>query len=249
MIQKENLISFQKISKTFGKSEVLSNLNLNIHKQEIIAVVGKSGCGKSTLFKIFLGFYKPDQGDIYYKKHNLVHNPKQIREIVGFVSQENSFYEKLSIQENLKFFAKLYKVSKSETTHRMDHLLELTNLTHAKKTIADKISGGMKRRLEFAISLIHNPEILILDEPFTGLDIKIRDELWEVIKQIKQSGVTIIVASHLLGSVQKHAERVVFLHNKQIFVDIDLKQKIQTNPNFDLEKYFKEVITRWWYSH
>lgn len=242
--EKTPLISFQKITKKFKSKVVIENLDLDIYKNEIIVLVGKSGCGKSTLFKILLGFYKPTSGHILYEKKDLVNEPDKIREIVGFVSQENSFYENLTVFENLSFFAKLYSVPKKEIKFRIDHLLELVNLKHAKNSLSSKISGGMKRRLEFAISLIHNPNILILDEPFTGLDIKIRDELWDVVNEIKQSNVTVLVATHLLNSAVEHSNRVVFLHNKKITKEIDIKHEISKNPNFNLEKKFYEEVER-----
>ncbi len=136
----------------------------------------------------------------------------------------------------------MYHVSKSEIKHRGDYLLKLVNLFDVKNMLALKLSGGMKRRLEFAISLIHNPSILILDEPFTGLDIKIRDDLWGVINDIKEHGVTVIVSTHILSTAQKHVGRVVFLHDRKIALDLDLKKELKSNSHFSLEKKFYEVI-------
>jgi ABC-2 type transport system ATP-binding protein len=238
------LISFKGIAKKFGNKTIINNLDLNINRDEIIALVGKSGSGKSTLFKIFLGLYKPDLGKIIYDGEDLVNNPKKIQHIVGFVSQENSFYEQLSVIENLVFFANLYHVSKLDISHRSDYLLKLVNLFDVQNMLALKLSGGMKRRLEFAISLIHNPSILILDEPFTGLDIQICDDLWEVINDIKYQGVTVIVSTHILSTAQKHVQRVVFLHDKKICLDLDLKSELLKNPNFSLEDKFYGVISK-----
>lgn len=235
-MEKQVLISFQNISKTFKNKPVLLNLNLNIYENEIVALLGKSGCGKSTLLKILIGFYSLDRGQVLYKNENISNNYNKIKNITGFVTQENSFYEKLTIEENLIFFAKLYKVKKYNLNYRINYLLKLVKLENSRKILSDKISGGMKRRLEFAISLVHNPELLILDEPLTGLDIQIRDELWEVLKDIKDSGVTVIISTHLLKSAQEHCSRVVILNNKCIESDFQL------NPNLDLEAKFLEVI-------
>jgi ABC-2 type transport system ATP-binding protein len=239
-----HLISFNGIVKKFGSKTILNHLDLKINKNEIIALVGQSGCGKSTLFKIFVGLSKPDVGKIMYNGEDLVNNPKNIQHIVGFVSQENSFYEQLTVIENLEFFAKLYNVSEFNIKHRGKYLLDLVSLLDSKNVLASNLSGGMKRRLEFAISLVHNPTILILDEPFTGLDIKIRDELWKVVKDIKTHGVTVIVSTHILSSAQKHVQRVVFLHNRRISLDLDLAAEIKVNSKFSLEKKFYEVISK-----
>lgn len=233
------IISFQKIDMIFGSRTILNNLNMDIFKDEIIALVGKSGSGKSTLIKILLGFYPPTQGNIYYSGKNIVNNQKIISKIVGFVSQENSFYEKLTVYENLVFFAKLYQVNKRDIETRAEHLLELTKLSYAKDYYVSKISGGMKRKLEFAISLMHNPSILILDEPFTGLDVQIRDELWNVLVKIKKLGVTVIILTHLLSSAQKHVDRVFILSNYNI-AKIVTKNELEAD-NFNLEKLFLEV--------
>ena len=244
---KENakpIISFKNINKLFNKTTILHNLNLDIYEGEIIALLGKSGCGKSTLLKILIGFYPPDKGHIFYNEKNITKNFKEIRQISGFVSQENSFYEKLTVLENLSFFAKLYNVSSKDIKNRSEYLLDMVNLKHAKNILASNISGGMKRRLEFAISLIHNPKILILDEPLTGLDIEIRDELWKVIKDIRKSGVTIIISTHLLSSAQKHATRVAILNNYSIQKDFILNNNHRDTNSFSLENKFLEVINK-----
>lgn len=239
MAERTSLIKFINIEKSFRNVTILKNLSLKIYSDEIIFIIGPSGSGKSTLFKILLGFYKPDSGFIYFGNKNLVYNNNLIRSIVGFVSQENSFYERLTVEENIIFFAKLYGVSKKELEVRLNYLLNLVKLNKYRNIIGEKLSGGMKRRLEFAISLIHNPKILILDEPFTGLDIKIQDDLWKLLYEIKREGVTILISTHILWIAERYADRVVFLHNHKIVKDLNLKDY---NYNIDLKKLFYEVI-------
>ena len=244
MEKKTPLISFLNISKQFNYQFILKDLNLNIYKGEILGLLGKSGCGKSTLLKILIGFYKPSIGNIYYKNKNLINNISEIRKIVGFVSQENSFYEKLTVEENIVFFSKLFYVSKKDLEDRLDFLLDLVDLKNSKDTLAENLSGGMKRRLEFAISLIHNPEILILDELFTGLDILIKQQLWEVVLKIKESGVTIIICSHLIDYIEKYCDRVVILNNKKIQAEIEIQEYKKNHLNFSLESFFIEEIKK-----
>lgn len=244
-LSNNELLSLKNINKSFRKTEVLKNLSLNIYSNEIVALLGKSGCGKSTLFKILLGFYNPDSGNIFYDSKKYKFPFKKIRNVVGFVSQENSFYEELTVRENLVFFSKLYGVPRKDVDFRLDFLLKLVNLENFSNLISKKLSGGMKRRLEFAISLIHNPKILILDEPFTGLDVKIRDELWEVLKHIRNNGVTVLIASHLISSVQKNVDRVVFLHKKKIVEELVISKTLKNPRLYDLEAKFKEVVLNW----
>lgn len=242
MEAKVPIIKFKNITKVFNHQTVLYDLSLDIFANEIVVLLGRSGCGKSTLLKILIGFYPPDEGNIYYNTYNLTRNYERIRSIAGYVSQENSFYEKLTVEENLRFFASLYHVNRKVLNERIDELLALVNLTSAKKVLADKISGGMKRRLEFAIALIHDPKLLILDEPFTGLDIKIRDELWNVVKKIKSSGVTIIISTHLLHSSQKNCDRVVILNKNKVVENFLISPQMRDLNCFNLEEKFLEVI-------
>ncbi len=233
------ILEFKNIQKTFRGNTILNEFNLQIRENEIFALIGKSGCGKSTVLKILLGVYKPSRGELLYNGEDLIRNRKLLKNIVGYVSQENSFYELLSVRENLEFFGKLYKVSKEDIEFRIKNLLHLVRLESAADTISSNLSGGMKRRLEFAISLIHNPHILILDEPFAGLDIELRDELWKLLETIRDSQVTVIIISHLLSSVQKHANRAGIIHKRNIKKIVELK-----NTNAHLEKEFLEVVKK-----
>ncbi len=233
------ILEFKNIQKTFRGNTILNEFNLQIRENEIFALIGKSGCGKSTVLKILLGVYKPSRGELLYNGEDLIRNRKLLKNIVGYVSQENSFYELLSVRENLEFFGKLYKVSKEDIEFRIKNLLHLVRLESAADTISSNLSGGMKRRLEFAISLIHNPHILILDEPFAGLDIELRDELWKLLETIRDSQVTVIIISHLLSSVQKHANRAGIIHKRNIKKIVELK-----DTNAHLEKEFLEVVKK-----
>mgnify|MGYP003683826737 CR=1 FL=1 len=238
-MEKKAILEFKKVRKIFRTSTVLNDCSFKVYNHEILAVLGKSGTGKSTIIKLLLGLHIPDRGEILYEGKELSYQNKDFAKIVGYVSQENSFYEKLTVQENLIFFGKLYDVNKKDIEYRSRELLNLVKLTSAKHTIADKLSGGMKRRLEFAISLIHNPHILILDEPFAGLDIEIREDLWNVLDKIRGSQVTVIIITHLLSSVQKHANRALILHNFNIKKEVDLKVESR-----DLEHIFLSEVKK-----
>jgi ABC-2 type transport system ATP-binding protein len=233
------ILEFKNVRKIFRSSTVLNDCSFKIYNHEITAILGKSGSGKSTIIKLLLGLHKPESGEILYEGKHLNYGRGDFSSIVGYVSQENSFYEKLSVQENLTFFGKLYGVSKKDLEFRSKELLNLVKLTASKDLISEKLSGGMKRRLEFAISLIHNPHILILDEPFAGLDIEIREDLWNVLDKIRESEVTVIIITHLLSSVQKHANRALILHKFNIKKEVDLKSNVK-----DLESIFLEEVKK-----
>lgn len=232
-------LSLRDVSITFGSKKVLDLINLDIYKGQTILLAGVSGGGKSTLLKILLGIYKPDSGNIYNRFLTL--NPEKKSSVIGFVAQENSFYEKLTVYENMKFFANVYGLSKVDMNTRIDFLLSFFNLDFAKKTLASSLSGGMKRRLEFAITLLPEPLVLILDEPFSGLDVRMHHEIWHFMEKIKKSGVTIVISSHFLLSAQMYVDRTLILYKGKFVADLDIKKQNVLDPSFNLEKYFLEV--------
>lgn len=206
------LIEFKGITKRFKKEVVLDNLQLEIFEDEIFGIVGRSGAGKSTLMRVLMGFFPPDEGSIIYKGEDITTHTNKIREIVGLTTQENSFYPKLTIEENLQYYGRMYGLAKDQLEHRVPLLVDLMHLTGHHKTLAEDLSGGMKRRLDFAISLIHDPDLLIFDEPTTGLDPILSENIWDIIWRIRSSGKTVIIISHIFDEIERHCDRVGILN-------------------------------------
>ena len=235
------ILRFRNISKHFKKKVVLDNLNLNIYENQINFFLGKSGCGKTTLLKILVGLIKQSRGEIYFRGQKFSRKSfKSFRRQIGFVTQDNSFYEDLTVFQNLVFYSKVFSLKKVFYLSRIQELLKFTDLQNARKVTAKNLSGGQKRRLEFSIALLPHPEILILDEPFTGLDIGLKQGIWKLIERIKFQNVSIILISHELKDILKYLDKIAIFGNKRIFEQIDVK-KFQENKNFDLEKYFLEI--------
>ncbi|MBN1502180.1 ABC transporter ATP-binding protein [Candidatus Woesearchaeota archaeon] len=230
------LIQFKKVCKSFGDKEIIKNLSLDLFPGEIFGLVGTSGCGKSTLMKLLLGVYPPDSGNILINGEDISNNLTRIRKLVGYTTQENSFYDKLTIYENLKYYANLYNLKQGDEFHQhLNALLHSVGLLEHKNAIAGRISGGMKRRLDFAISLIHNPKILILDEPTTGLDPLLVKQFWEIVKKTKSEDNTMIISSHIFPEIQENADRVGIMHNKHIL-------KIVKPGGKSLFSLFKNIV-------
>ena len=229
------IIEFIDIEKSFKKNKVLENLNLSINKGDLIGLIGKSGEGKTTLLRVLIGFYKINNGKIIFKDKDITKKTQLIRDGVGFCTQENSFYPELTIEENLFYYGRLYKIKRKTLKHQVNKLLDLVNLTDHKKTVSNKISGGMKRRLDFAISLIHDPEILILDEPTTGLDPMMRKSIWDLIEKIHKEGKTVIVSSHLLDFIEDKCNKIGMLSKGQVhlFTMAHLKKKYPKLKNLN----------------
>lgn len=231
------LLSVKNLSKKFGKKVIFSNVSFDVKRGEILGLIGRSGCGKSTLFKILVGYIKQDSGKIYYDNKEIGRDFKKIRNLVGYTTQDNSFYEKLTVYENMKYYANLYGIYGKKAKDRINYLLTAVELTNSRKLLAEKISGGMKRRLDFAISLLHNPELIILDEPTAGLDQALVDQFWEIVKGIvKKENKAALVTSHIIDEIERNCSRVIIMHNKGIArtISSDSEKK-------GLRKTFREI--------
>lgn len=218
-------IQIQNISKSFGRNTVLDNVTLNITYSEIFGIIGRSGSGKTTLLNILIGFYKPDKGSIIFQSRDLLRDLANVKQQFGFTSQIGSFYDRLTVRENLLYFGKMYNVPDSVLRDRIPELLKLVELEDAANTLGGKLSSGMQKRLDIACSLIHDPKILILDEPTEDLDPILREEINDLMRKInKEKNVTMIITSHLLGEMEDVCNRVAILDNHKIITQGTIDQ-------------------------
>lgn len=216
-IKKEmSLIQVKELGKRFGSNVVLQDVNLDINENEIFGIIGINGSGKTTLLKIIVGFYKPEQGRVFYNNQPLHKMMKQIKHDFGFTTQENSFYPKLTVLENIRYFGSLYGLNKKQIQVNVQRLLSLMDLEDVSNKLAEHLSGGMQRRLDMACSMIHNPKVLILDEPTEDLDPLLRKDIVRLIKKINSLGTTIIITSHILDDIEILCHRIAILHNKKV---------------------------------
>ena len=172
-----SLIELQNVTQIFSKRSVLENVNLTINYDDFVGIIGASGSGKTTLLRIILGIYTPPLGKIIANSASLQHT-------IGFASQDDAFYPRLTVLENMFYFGELYGISKTILNQRIPYLLQLVKLEDAGEATARNLSGGMKRRLGIALALIHDPKVLILDEPTAGLDIVLQRHIWKIINII-----------------------------------------------------------------
>ncbi len=233
-----NVIQLRGVSKRFGDHVVLDHLDLDIPENDIFGIIGVNGSGKTTLLRLLVGFYTPTEGEVYYQGHRLHDVLTQAKREFGFTTQENSFYPQLTVQENIKYFGSLYGLPKAKIQKNMEDLLSLVELRDCKDVLAQHLSGGMQRRLDFACSLIHDPKVLILDEPTEDLDPLLRREIVRLIKRINGLGITIIITSHLLDDVELLCDHVAILHNQSIMKTgtiADLRQLYHFREEVHLE--------------
>ncbi|HDP73836.1 MAG TPA: ABC transporter ATP-binding protein [Candidatus Woesearchaeota archaeon] len=214
------ILKTQDLSVYFGDNRILNNINLSVHSSEILGVVGVSGSGKTTLLLSLLGLVKPSSGTVLFshkRKKDYVFKPVNehldyFRSHVGFSSQHPSFYTKLTIKENLSFFGNMMLVGKGLLQQRINVLLDLFELKQHRDKLAEELSGGMQKRLDMAISIVHNPLILLLDEPTGELDPLLRKEIWFLTKRINEKGKTVILCSHFINDLEQVCDRIAVLH-------------------------------------
>ena len=211
-----NQIEIKDLSKKFGKHVVLDNVKLSIPKQKIYGIIGESGSGKTTLLKTIVGFWKTDKGKIEFEGRDLEKNTKFIRQIVGFATQDDAVYPKLTVKENLEYFGALSNVPSNTLKNNIEKVLKFVNLEFAKNELGQNLSGGMQRRLDIACALIHNPRILILDEPTEDLDPLLRKDIVKLIKRINSDSTTIIITSHLLDEAEDLCDEIAILHQGRV---------------------------------
>ncbi|MDM5329132.1 ABC transporter ATP-binding protein [Neobacillus sp. CF12] len=201
------------VSKSFGKRLVLNQINLTVESGEIFGLIGPSGSGKTTLVKIIVGMDSPNQGDVQVL-NTAVPNLKLLQRI-GYMAQADALYSDLTGEENLAFFASLFKLKKEEQKKRIAYAAHLVNLTDDLKKKVQNYSGGMKRRLSLAVALIQDPEILILDEPTVGIDPELRRSIWAELYRLKNEGKTILVTTHVMDEAEK-CDRLAMVRDGEI---------------------------------
>jgi|GEM_PF-42437 len=223
------------VCKRYGNREVLSGINLEVRKGEILGLIGASGAGKTTLLHMLVGFIPSTSGDILFHAYtakgviecNVLEHQHLVNRSYGFASQQPSFYEKLTVSENLHYFGTMYGLSSDAIEKNAEVLLRLMELKASAHLLAEHLSGGMKRRLDIACALIHNPQVLIMDEPTADLDPVLRTHIWEVVKRINARGTTIILSSHHLNELDALCNRIGILKDGKI-VDIDTPEKLKS---------------------
>lgn len=194
-------IRIENVNRSFGKKQVLFDISLDIPYSQILGILGPSGSGKTTLVKMIAGIDVATSGEVYVLNEKM---PKlTLMNKIGYMAQADALYGDLTAEENLNFFASMYNFPKSKKKQRIIEVMELVNLTDFLKRQVKQYSGGMKRRLSLAIALIHEPPVLILDEPTVGIDPILRKSIWAELHRLRDSGTTIIVTTHVMDELEK----------------------------------------------
>ncbi len=247
----ENQIVINNLSKVYDNGfNALKNINLNIKKGEIFAMLGPNGAGKTTLISIICGIVKPSSGKVTVEDFDIIEDYRETRSRIGLVPQELTLEQFETVFNNVSYSRGLYG-KKPDPTH-IEKVLKQLSLWDKKDLILRKLSGGMKRRVLIAKALSHEPKILFLDEPTAGVDVELRQEMWKVVKSLREIGVTIILTTHYIEEAEAIADRVGVINQGEIIIveqkkelikkmgrkvlSVELQKEIQNVPS-SLKKY------------
>ncbi len=236
-------ISAQSIYKNFGKIKALQAVSFSIHKGELFALLGPNGAGKTTLIKILAGIIPPDKGQVLIDGKDFFKDISTFKKEIGVVPQTINLEPELSLEENLLIHGLIYRMSLKKIKQRIKEVLLFADLLERKKDKVKHLSGGMKRRLLIARALMHEPSILLLDEPTVGLDPQIRRKLWELIKKIQLKGATILLTTHYMEEAEQLADKVAFIHKGKLIVIDTPSNLISSLGQYAIDIYTKEKRT------
>lgn len=224
------LIQLKEVGKTISKAKILEDVNLVIQEGDVFGIIGQSGSGKTTLLNLIAGFLAPSEGKVSYvskidgRPRNLTRNFHKIKKHIGFTHQHYSFYPKLTVKENVLHFGQLQGVKSKILVENAKNVLKFTGLYDHRNKLAEHLSGGMKRRLDITCSLMHKPKVLLLDEPTADLDPVLQKDILRLIQQVNQQGITVIIASHHLESLELICNKIALLHNGRIHTHGELEE-------------------------
>lgn len=228
----QKLIELEQVSKAYrlpkGKTlEVLKNITLTVYQGEVIGLLGINGAGKTTLSSILATLHPPTSGNVLYNGQSIYQNLLEFRKLIGFCPQKPNVSPYLTLRQSLEFAGEFYGLDATTIHSRVERLMNDFDLQKYAHNFIYTLSGGYKQRFMIARALMHNPKIVLLDEPTVALDAPVRRYLWEVIRELKKSGVTVILTTHYLEEAEALADRICLLHKGEIML-IDSPENLKT---------------------
>ena len=225
MESKNSAINVEALSKHFGEVRAVEELSFEVHSGEIFGLVGPDGAGKTTTMRMLAGVMPPDAGSATVGGCDVVHDPERAKLRLSYMPQRFGLYEDLTVDENIRFYADLFGVRKTDREQQSDRLLTAAGMSEFRKRLAGKLSGGMKQKLGLVCALIHKPEVLLLDEPTTGVDPVSRRDFWKILYELALEGTAILISTAYLDEAER-CHRVALLHRgKFLFCDTPSRLK------------------------
>ena len=209
------------LRKRYGKKEVVNGVSLELRKGEIVGLLGPNGAGKTTTFYMITGMIRPNAGQVYLEKDNITSLPmyKRARLGIGYLSQEPSVFRRLSVEDNLKLILQTMNLSRKEVSLRIEQYLDDLSITHIRKRKGYQLSGGERRRTEICRSLLTEPDFMLLDEPFSGIDPIAVEEIQNIVIDLKKRGIGVLITDHNVHETLSITDRAYLLFEGKIFIE------------------------------
>jgi ABC-2 type transport system ATP-binding protein len=216
-------IFVEKLTKTFGKFTAVDSISFNVKKGEIFGFLGANGAGKTTTIRMLCGIFAPTSGDATVGGYSIMKEADKVKTKIGYMSQRFSLYNDLTVEENINFFSGVYNLAEAKLKERKKWVLSIANLEGKEKLLTGSLPGGIKQRLALGTAVIHQPEIVFLDEPTSGVDPISRRNFWELINHLSDEGVTVLVTTHYLEEAE-FCNNIIMLDQGKIIAEGNSKE-------------------------
>lgn len=222
------MIRVERLSKRFGDIQAVDGISFEVRPGEIYGLLGPNGAGKTTTISMICGLLRPDSGNIHFEELDLASHPVQVKARLGVVPQETALYEELSARENLRFWGSLYGLSGRRLKSAVEETLARVGLDGGRASDPVKrFSGGMKRRLNLALGLVHSPRAVLLDEPTVGIDPQARESILDLVRELAQRGMTVLYTTHYLEEAERLCDRIAIMDHGRILAEGTLEELIR----------------------
>lgn len=232
------------LEKVYNKKKVVGGVSLEVNKGEIVGLLGPNGAGKTTTFYMITGIVRPNGGKVFYNEQDITNYPmyKRARLGIGYLAQEPSVFRNLSVEDNISAILEMRKLSKKQTTEERDKLLEEFKLTRVRKSLGYELSGGERRRIEIARTIANNPDFILLDEPFAGVDPIAVEDIQEIIRYLKERGLGILITDHSVRETLSITEKAYIMAEGRVLIhgtpqeiaDNEMARRVYLGQNFKL---------------
>jgi len=226
-----SVIDVNCISKSYGSFKALHQLSFSVEAGECLGLLGSNGAGKSTTIKTITGQIKPDSGHVEVYGHNSEKDPKKVHSVIGYIPDDQTVYEELTVKQNIDIFRQIHELPKERTAE----IIKRLDLSGKSEEKVRNLSKGLKQRVLIARALVHNPKVILLDEPTTGLDPSSAESIYEILEDLKKSGSTILLTTHLMNDVERLCDRIIFINKGE---------KIEEGSPFELKSKHKNTSVR-----
>lgn len=226
IIENQNIVDVRQVYKSFKDVKAVKGVDLTIKKGEYVALLGPNGAGKTTLVEMIEGIQQPDSGEIFIDSRQWKHHQHELHQIIGLSLQETRFIERLTAFETMQLFASFYKLD----TNRVNEVIHLVGLDEKKKAYVNNLSGGQRQRLALGVALLNKPQLLLLDEPTTGLDPNARREIWQILLQLKKElNTSLILTTHYMEEAEFLCDRIIIMDQGIILSQGNLQEILEIN--------------------